>query len=98
MTSLPAWAITGFLAFHLFAIICALATRVAAGSRYELLSQFLFLPMLSAVGLATWFGHSEELGIGIHSGVTLIVMILLAVTDLRRTHEPSTSHTLAFHS
>ena len=60
MTSLPAWAIAGFLALPLGAIACALATRVAAGSRYELLFQFLFLPTLAAVGLATWYCHSGD--------------------------------------
>ena len=98
MTSLPAWEITGFLALHLGAIVCALGTRIAAGSRYELLFQFLFLPTLAAVGAATWYCHSASLGIGIPSGATLISMILVAVTDLRRTHEPVAPHSLAFRS
>ena len=105
MTSLPAWEIVGptceiagFVAFHLFAISCALATRIASGTRYEVVFQFLFLPTLAAVGAAIWFGRSAELGIGIPSGVTLIAMVLLAVTDLRRTHEGTTSHSLALGS
>lgn len=91
------WPIAGFLVLHLGAIACAVGTRVAVGSRLELAFQFLFLAALGAVGVATWYGHSEELGIGIPSGVTLIAMVLLAVTDLRRTHEPTHSHPLAVH-
>lgn len=98
MTSLPALEIASFIALHLFAIACALGTRIASETRYELLFQFLFLPTLAAVGASIWFGRSAELGIGIPSGVTLISMILLAVTDLRRTHEPASSHTLALGS
>lgn len=105
MTSLPAWEIAGpaleiagFIALHLFAILCALATRVAAGTRYEVAFQFLFLPTMAAVGAAIWFGRSAELGIGIPSGATLIAMVLLAVTDLRRTHEGATPHSLALGS
>lgn len=97
-TAGPAWEIAGFIALHLFAIACALGTRVASGTRYELLFQFLFLPTLAAVGAAIWFGRSAELGIGIPSGVTLIAMILLAVTDLRRTHEPAAHRTVALGS
>jgi hypothetical protein len=91
MNSLPAWHIAGFLSLHLGAIACALGTRVSAGSRFELHFQCLFLPALAAVGTATWYCHSAELGIGIPSGLTLIAMVLLAVTDLRRTHEPAGS-------
>lgn len=98
MTSLSTWEIVGFVALHLFAISCALATRIASGTRYEGMFQFLFLPTLAAVGAAIWFCRSEELGIGIPSGVTMIAMVLLAVTDLRRTHEPATSHPLALGS
>jgi hypothetical protein len=93
----PAWPLAGFLALHLGAIACAVGTRVAAGSRFELVFQFLFLPALGGVGVATWYGHAAELGIGIPSGITLIAMVLLAVTDLRRTHEPTHQHSLALH-
>ena len=97
MTSHPAWLLSGFLALHLGALACALATRVAAGGRYEALFQCLFLPALVAVGAATWYCHAAELDISIHSGSTLIAMVLLAVTDFRRTHEPVT-HSMFFHS
>lgn len=98
MDYLPAWQIAGFLALHFSAISCALGTRVAAGTRYEALFQFLFLPSLAAIGLATWYCHSESLGIGIPSGITFIAMVLLAVTDFRRSHEPATAHHFGMHS
>jgi hypothetical protein len=92
MNSLPAWQIAGFIALHFGAITCALGTRIAAGSRYEALFQFLFLPSLAAIGLATWYCHSESLGIGIPSGITFMSMVLLAVTDFRRVHDPAAHH------
>ncbi len=97
MNALPAWHVAGFLSLHLGAIVCAVGTRVASGSRYELLFQSLFLPALGAVGLATWYCHTADLGIGIPSGATLIAMVLVAVTDLRRTHEPVPGHSFALH-
>ena len=97
MNSLPAWQIAGFLALHFGAIACALGTRVAAGSRYELVFQFLFLPVLGAVGVATWCCHSESLGIGIPSGITLIAMVLLAVIDFHRAQESAAPRTFLLH-
>jgi hypothetical protein len=96
MNSLPAWQLAGFLALHLGAIACAFATRIAAGTRYEVVFHCLFLPALAAVGLATWYCHSAAIGIGIPSGSTLIAMVLLAVTDFHRTHEPAT-HSMVLH-
>ncbi len=87
----------GFVALHLGAIACALGTRIAADSKFEALFQFLFLPALAAIGVATWFGHSEELGIGIPSGITFMAMILVAVIDCRRTHEPAAAHHFGLH-
>lgn len=97
MNSLPAWHVAGFLMLHVGAIACAFGTRIAAGTRYELLFQWLFLPALGAVGLATWFCHTAALGIGVPSGATLIAMALVAVTDLHRTHDPASTHSLALH-
>jgi len=97
MNSPTAWHIAGFLALHFGAIACALGTRVAAGSRYELVFQSLFLPALGAVGIATWYCHSADFGIGITSGITLIAMVLVAVTDFRRTHEPAAPRSFAVH-
>jgi hypothetical protein len=92
MNSLSAWHLAGFAALHLGAIAAAIATRVASGTRFELHFQFLFLPALAAVGYFTWYCHAAELGIGIPSGITLIAMVLVAVTDVRRTHEPAGHH------
>ena len=61
MNSLPAWHVAGFLMLHVGAIACAFGTRIAAGTRYELLFQWLFLPALGAVGMATWFCHTAAI-------------------------------------
>lgn len=98
MNVLPTWQLAGFLALHLGAIACALGTRMSAGSRYESLFHMLFLPSLGAVGLATWYSHAASLGIGIPSGMTFMSMVLLAVIDFRRTHEPAAGHHFGIHS
>ena len=95
MNPIPAWAVISFVVLHFGAIVCAWGTRVAVGSRFELASQSLFLTALVAVGMATWHGHAAATGLGIPSGVTLIAMVLLAVIDFRRTHEPRHRHRLA---
>ncbi|HMP08456.1 MAG TPA: hypothetical protein PJ982_19070 [Lacipirellulaceae bacterium] len=77
-----------FIAFHLCALGCAWGTRLAIGSRYEGLVQLVFLAALGAVGLVAWTSHLFTPGMGIPSGATLIVMVLMAVGDFRRTHEP----------
>lgn len=97
MSLLSDWQVAGFLVLHFGGIACALGTRVAAGSRLESLFQWLLLPALGAVGVATWVCHSEDLGVSLFSGVTLVGMVLLAVTDLRRTHDPAAPHSLAIH-
>jgi preprotein translocase subunit SecY len=89
--------IAGFLALHFGAIACAIGTRVAARSRFESLFHVLFVLALAAVGIAAWLGHVDDNGSGIPSGITLIAMVLVAVTDLRRTHEPMHHHHFALH-
>jgi hypothetical protein len=97
MTTLAYLPIAGFLALHLGAIACAIGTRVAARSRFESLFHVLFVLALAAVGTATWLGHVDDRGSGIPSGITLIVMVLVAVIDFSRTHEPAHPHHFAFH-
>lgn len=91
------WQTAGFVALHLGAIVCAIATRIAADSRFEAFFHFLFLPSLAAIGIATWLGHSEALGIGIPSGITFMAMILVAVVDCRRTHDPAAAQHAGMH-
>lgn len=88
MSPLAVSALVGFIALHLSAIACACGTRIASGSRVEGLVQSLFLITMTAVGLAMIYCHQHELGLGLPSGATLIAMVLLAVVDCRRTHEP----------
>jgi hypothetical protein len=78
-----------YIAFHLAALACAWGTRLAIDTRIEGLVQVAFFGALAAVGLVTWTSHLLEPGFGIPSGVTLVVMVLMAVIDFRRTHEPA---------
>jgi hypothetical protein len=90
--------VAGFLVLHALAIACAWGTRVSAGSRFELAFQFAFLLALPVVGGMAWYGHLSQLGLGVPSGITLMVMVLLTVCDFRRTHEPLHPHSAASRS
>ena len=92
-----AFALFAFLVLHAGGVCCAWGTRVAAGSRAEVPMQFLFFATLGGVGFAAWYCRTADLGLGIPSGMTLIVMVLMAVTDLRRTHEPAHRTSFAAH-
>ena len=88
MGSLSSAAVAAYVALHFGAIASAWCTRVFVGSRVESLMQLAFLVALGAIGFSTWFCHEHDLGLGIPSGMTFIVMVLMAVVDVRRTHEP----------
>ena len=83
------FALFAFLGLHAGAVGCAWGTRVATGSRAEMPVQFLFFAALAGVGFAAWYCRTADLGLGIPSGITLIAMVLMAVTDLRRPHDPA---------
>jgi putative Ca2+/H+ antiporter (TMEM165/GDT1 family) len=97
MTLLAAWPLASFLTFHLGAIACAVATRIAAHTRFEALFHALFVVTLAAVGVSTWLGHADDRGSGIPSGITFIAMVLVAVIDFRRTSEPAHRHQFALY-
>jgi hypothetical protein len=77
-----------FCAFHLTALACAWGTRLAIDTRAEGFMHVAYFAALAAVGFVTWSSHQLEPGMGIPSGITLIAMVLMAVVDFRRTHEP----------
>ena len=91
-------ALFGILALHVGATACAWGTRIAVNSRAEAPIQLLFLLAMAAVGFTAWHGHRHELGLGIPSGMTLIAMVVMAVSDFRRTHEPAHRRTVTMHS
>ena len=88
MAPLASPVLFAFIAFHLAALACAWATRLAIGSRVEGVVQLAFFAALAAVGFVTWSSHQLDPGLGIPSGATLVAMVLMAVSDFRRTHEP----------
>lgn len=97
MTPLSTSWLVGLLALHVTALAIAWATRVAAGSKVEGFLQLLFFVAMVGVGLSAWYGHGHNLGLGIPSGLTLTTMVLLAITDFRRTHEPAHFSPLPLH-
>ena len=89
MDSVYLCAAGGWIALHLGALAAAWGTRVAIGSRAEILLQLAFYASMAAVGMAALICHRLELGLWAPSVGTLIVMVLTAVVDFRRTHEPA---------
>jgi hypothetical protein len=97
MGSLTTVTLVGLVALHFAAVVTAWGTRVAAGSRAEGFLQLVFLASMAGVGLSAWYCHGHDLGLGIPSGLTLTAMVLTAVTDFRRTHEPAHATPLSMH-
>ena len=97
MDSLSTFWLVGLFALHLLAIAIAWATRVSVGSRAEGPLQVLFLLSMAVIGLSAWYAYGHNLGMGIPSGLTLTAMVLLAITDFRRTHEPRHGSPLSLH-
>lgn len=88
MDAVPTAFVVSWLVIHGAAIACALGTRISAGSTFEPVLQLLFFTALIAVGATAWYCQRLDHGLWIPSGMTLIAMVLTAVCDFRRTHEP----------
>lgn len=80
-------ALLGWFTLHIGALAAAWGTRLAAGSRLEWLVQLSFFVAMAAVGASAWVGHRLELGMGLPSAITLMLMVLTAVVDCRRSQE-----------
>jgi len=87
MDLISAGALVAWIALHAVALVAAWGTRVAASPRIELAMQILFLAAMAAVGVTAWACHQMDLSLWIPSAVTLVAMVLTAVTGLRPTGE-----------
>ena len=88
MESVPTPLLVSWLAIHLGAIVCALGTRLSAGSRAESAMHLLFFTSLSVVGATAWYCQHLGHDLWVPSGVGMVIMVVTAVSDFRRTHEP----------
>lgn len=73
-----------WVALHIAALAIAYGTRVAAGSRVEILSQFAFFAAMLMVAVAIWACQETHAGAWGLSAITLIGMVLTAVVDFRK--------------
>ena len=73
-----------WITLHVAALGVAYGTRVAAGSRLEILSQFVFFAAMLMVAFAIWACQQVHAGAWGLSSVTLIAMVLTAVVDFRK--------------
>ena len=74
---------TLWIAIHLLGLLAAWMVRMHGGKRYELVVQGGFLASLLAVALTTVVGHVCCLEIWPLSAMTLALMIVLAIVELR---------------
>lgn len=84
-----AWIVFAWIALHFAALVVAYGTRVAAGSRLEVLAQFMCLMTMALVGAAIWLAQQEHAGSWGLSAFTLMAMVLTVVVDFRRLHHDS---------
>jgi hypothetical protein len=87
MESASAGVVVGWLLLHALALALAWGTRVATGSRMEFAMQLAFLVAMAAIGGAALVGQRVDIEIWPVSAVVLMVMVLMAVIDLRRAGE-----------
>jgi hypothetical protein len=88
MDSVPSQLLVSWLVIHSGAVLCAVATRLSAGSRAETAMHLLFFVSLAVVGVTAWYCQHLGFDLWVPSGVAMVVMVVTAVSDFRRTHEP----------
>jgi hypothetical protein len=76
-----------WIAFHVAALAAAYGTRVAAGSRVEILAQFMCLAAMLMVAAAIWVCQQTQAGSWGLSAATLMAMVLTVVVDFRKLHD-----------
>lgn len=76
-----------WISLHIAALGVAYGTRVAAGSRLEVLTQLVFFATMLVMGIAVWACQQAHAGAWGLSAVTLIAMVLTAVVDFRKLGE-----------
>lgn len=96
MAFISSCAVLALIALHVGAVAAAWATRVSAGSRAEGFVRLAFILGMVAVGCCAWYCRQADSGLGLPSGMTIVAMMLLAVVDFRRTHEPDQVHRHTF--
>jgi hypothetical protein len=87
MESASAGVVVGWLVLHALALALAWGTRVVTGSRMEFAMQLAFLVAMAAIGGAAIVGQRVDIEIWPVSALILMVMVLMAVIDLRRAGE-----------
>ena len=78
-----------WIALHVAALATAYGTRVAAGSRVEILAQFMCLGAMLIVAGAIWVCQQTQAGAWGLSAATLMAMVLTVVVDFRKLHDGS---------
>jgi hypothetical protein len=86
-----AWLVFAWIALHLAALAAAFGTRIAAGSKLEIVAQFACFAAMAMVGAAVWISQQAQAGSWGLSAITLMAMVLTAIVDFRKMHDPGPS-------
>ena len=86
------WIVVAWVSLHLAALAVAFGTRIAAGSRLEIVAQFACFGAMALVGLTVYLSQQAQANCWGWSAATLMAMVLTAIVDFRRLHETAHSH------
>jgi len=86
------WIVFAWVSLHLAALAAAYGTRIAAGSRLELVAQLVCFGAMTLVGLAVYLSQQAQSNCWGWSAATLMAMVLTAIVDFRKLHEAAHPH------
>lgn len=76
--------IAGWILLHVGGLALAWGTRIGSGARAEPFVQLAFMAAMAAIAATAMICHHQGSGITMPSGVTLVVMVVAAVSDIGR--------------
>lgn len=81
------WIVFAWISLHLAALAAAYGTRLAVGSRLEILAQFVCFAAMALVGVTVYISQQAQANCWGWSAATLMAMVLTAIVDFRKLHE-----------
>lgn len=83
------WIVFAWVTLHLAALATAYGTRLAVGSRLEIFAQFVCFAAMALVGITVYVSQQAQANCWGWSAATLMAMVLTAIVDFRKLHEPA---------
>ena len=86
------WIVFAWISLHLAALATAYGTRLAVGSRLEILAQFVCFAAMAMVGVTVYVSQQAQANCWGWSAATLMAMVLTAIVDFRKVHDAAHQH------